>query len=210
MIEFNWVTGARPQGSRKIEARFFDGSRIVFPPKEAKGKKYYQIIYLNPRPTEIVERLVNEHPEGPLLLNSEGKPWTEDAINCTIRRLRSRLGQRLMKPGDIEEIPRFRKWDVPKERLVEARAAHRERLAWRRKDVKKRAIELSKQYHLGALRKGFATKAPKNGVEVVSLARMMGHRDPSMLSRVYAQVQSDQEYMSEQAIKAKKPCSCSG
>jgi hypothetical protein len=32
----------------------------------------------------------------------------------------------------------------------------------------------------------------------------MGHRDPSMLSRVYARVQQDPEYMRELAKKAKR------
>ena len=50
LIELNWECGAGPQEIRKIEARLFDpeNSRIVFPPKEAKGKKYYRIIYLTP------------------------------------------------------------------------------------------------------------------------------------------------------------------
>jgi integrase len=48
LIELNWECGARPQEIRKIEARFFDeeNSRIVFPPREAKGKKYYRIIWV--------------------------------------------------------------------------------------------------------------------------------------------------------------------
>jgi integrase/recombinase XerD len=154
---------------------------------------------------EIVEGLAKMHPAGPIFLNSEGRPWNKDSINCAIRRLRVTLGMQLMKPGDVEQVPRFRKWDVPKERLAGARREHRERLARRRKDIRKRAIELSKQYHLGALRKGFITEALKNGVEVVSLARLAGHRDPSMIARVYGQVQSDQEYMAEQALKAKTP-----
>lgn len=88
--------------------------------------------------------LVGRRPEGSLLRNSEGGPWTKDAVNCAFCRL---------------------------EKKVE------------------------KKYHLGAFRKGFATKALKAGVDTVTLAHLMGHRDPSMVSRVYGQVQQDPEHM---------------
>jgi integrase len=115
LIEFSWETRPRPQEIRKIEARFFDAraSRIVFPPKEAKGKKYYPIIYLTPRARDIVARLAETRPRGPLVLNSEGQAWTKDAINCAFRRLRVTLGLQIMEANGeaIEEVPRFRKWD---------------------------------------------------------------------------------------------------
>jgi integrase len=208
LIEITWESGMRPQEIRKIEARFFDAaaSRIIFPPKEAKGKKYYRIIYLTPRAKDIVAGLAESRPHGPLLLNSEGQPWTKDAINCSFRRLRVVLGLRIMEANGeaIEEVPRFRKWDVKAERLAEARREHRERLKRRRKDIKKRAMELTKQYHLGALRKGYATEALKAGIDVVSLAHLMGHRDPSMISKVYGQVQHDPDYMASLAKRTKR------
>lgn len=76
LIELSWETGARVQELRKIEARFFeeDTSRIVFPPRQAKGKKYHRVIYLTPRACEIVARLAEERPEGEILVNSDGKP----------------------------------------------------------------------------------------------------------------------------------------
>ena len=72
------------------------------------------------------------------------------------------------------------------------------------KDQQRLARELGTKYHLGAFRKGFATEALKAGVDVIGLAHLMGHRDPSMLSRVYVRVQQDPEYMGELARKAKQ------
>ncbi len=154
LIELSWETGARPQELRKIEARFvdLDNSRIVFPPTQAKGKKYHRVIYLTRRAREIVARLAEAHASGPILLNSEGSPWTKDAINCAFCRLEKKVG---------------------------------------------------KKYHLGAFRKGFATEALKAGVDTVTLAHLMGHRDPSMVSRVYGHVQQDPEHMAAAANRAK-------
>jgi integrase len=155
LVEMAWETGSRVQELRKIEARYFDpeNNRIVFPPKEAKGKKHYRIIYLPPRAGEIIARLVEATPEGPILLNADGKPWTKDAINCVFHRLQKKLG---------------------------------------------------KKYHLGAFRKGYCTEALKAGTDMVTLAHLMGHRDTSMISRVYAQVQHDPSYMADAANKTKR------
>lgn len=97
LLELAWETGSRPQELRKIEARFFDAdhSRIIFPPKEAKGKKSHRVIYLNERAREIVSDLSKERLTGPVLRNSEGKPWTKDAINCAFCRLKEKIGRKL-------------------------------------------------------------------------------------------------------------------
>jgi integrase len=154
LIELSWETGSRPQELRKIRAEYFEPEtgRIVFPPTQAKGKKYHRVVYLTPRAREIVARLAGARPEGVLLLNSEGNPWTKDAINCAFCRLEKKIG---------------------------------------------------KKYHLGAFRKGFATEALKAGVDTVTVAHLMGHRDPSMVSKVYGHVQQDPEHMANAARRAK-------
>jgi len=154
LIELSWETGSRPQELRKIRAEYFDAesSRIVFPPKQAKGKKYHRVIYLTATAKAIVARLAETRPDGMLLLNSEGNPWTKDAINCAFCRLEKKIG---------------------------------------------------KKYHLGAFRKGFATEALKAGVDVVTLGHLMGHRDTSMIARVYGQVQNDPSHMADSAKRAK-------
>jgi integrase len=155
LLKVAWETGARPQELRKIKARFFDleSGRIVFPPNQAKGKKYYRTIYLTEQARKILARLAEVHLEGPLLLNSAGNPWTKDAINCAFCRLEKKLG---------------------------------------------------KKHHMGAFRKGYATEALKAGIDTVTVAHLLGHRDPSMVSKVYGQVQQDPEHMAKSARKAKR------
>ncbi len=153
LLELAWETGARVQELRKIEGRFVERGRIVFPPTKAKGKKYHRVIYLNERAQEIMDRLAAARPEGPIVLNSDGNEWNKNAINCVFVRLKEKLGVK---------------------------------------------------YHLGAFRKGFATEGLKAGVDVITMAHLMGHRDPSMLSRVYAQVYRDQEYMAQSLNKKDK------
>jgi integrase len=56
---------------------------------------------------------------------------------------------------------------------------------------------------MGPFRKGFTTEALKNGVDTVTLAHLLGHRDAAMISRVYGRVQQDPTFMAEAARKAK-------
>jgi integrase len=86
-------SGARPQETRKIEARHFDrdGRRIIFPMDESKGEKRARIIYLDDVVFEIVDRLCKQWPEGPILRNRYGNPWKKNAIKCRFQRLRVKL-----------------------------------------------------------------------------------------------------------------------
>jgi integrase len=207
LIELSWETGARPQELRKIEARYYDpdSGRIIFPPRQAKGKKYYRVIYLTPRAREIVSRLRATRSSGLLLVNSKGNPWTKDAINCAFCRLQLALGRRAIAERGLggKKPPRFRKAGVEPERLAEARKAHRAAVKAWQKDQERLARELGTKFHLGAFRKGFATEALKAGVDTVTVAHLLGHRDASMVSRVYGHVQQDPEHMAAAARKAK-------
>jgi integrase len=48
LLELAWETGARPQEIIRIEVRHVDMERrrVIFPPREAKGKQRYRVIYL--------------------------------------------------------------------------------------------------------------------------------------------------------------------
>jgi integrase len=207
LIEMGWETGSRVQELRKLEARFVDFARgrIVLPPSKAKGKKMHRVIYLTDRAREIMARLCKEVPFGPLLRNSEGNAWTKDAINCAFCRLQLAFGRRAMRERGLETKapPRFRKGDLPPDQVAEARARHRAATRRWLKDAEKLAREHGTKYHLGAFRKGYATEALKNGVDTVTVAHLLGHTDPSMVSRVYAKVQQDPRFMAEAARRAK-------
>ena len=153
LLELAWETGARLQELRKIEARMVEPGRIVLPPTKAKGKKFHRVIYLTERAAEIIARLAEAHPEGPIVLNADGKPWQKNAVNCVFVRLEKRVGGK---------------------------------------------------YHLGALRKGFATEALKAGVDTVTVGALLGHRDGTMVSKVYGKIQQDPAFMAESLKRSKR------
>lgn len=84
-------TGARPQELPIIEAKHFDGQKIVLPIGKSKGRKRSRVIYLPPEALEIVQRLAKEYPDGPLLRNRKGNPWNKDSVNCRFKRLKRLL-----------------------------------------------------------------------------------------------------------------------
>jgi integrase len=207
LVEMAWETGARVQELRKIEARFLDlgNARIVFPPKQAKGKKYYRVIYLTERAREIVRHLAEKRPTGPLLVNAKGKAWTKDAINCAFCRLQVIMGRRAMDELGIgkAKAPRLKTRGIPPERLAEAKAKHAIKVKQWQKDRLALIRQHGPKYHLGAFRKGFTTEALKAGIDTVTVAHLLGHRDASMVSRVYGMVQQDPTHMAAAARKAK-------
>lgn len=82
LLGLAWETGARPQELLRIEARHVDlaNSRLVFPAKEAKGKKRIRIVYLTETAMLLVRKLLMKHPEGMLLRNIDGNPWQACAV----------------------------------------------------------------------------------------------------------------------------------
>lgn len=78
---------------------------------------------------------------------------------------------------------------------------------WTRNSInsqfKRLARRCGKSLHFGGIRKGYCTQALKNGVDVVTLAHLMGHADTSMIAKVYAKVHQDTSHMILNAIKAK-------
>src|SRR6185369_3282067 len=97
-LEFSWETGARPQETVRVEARYVNLSRgrVEIPPSQAKGKKRWRIIYLTERAEEIVRRLMLKHPDGKLFRTIDGTPWRGCAINCRFTRLQAALGRIVM------------------------------------------------------------------------------------------------------------------
>lgn len=53
-----------------------------------------------------------------------------------------------------------------------------------------------------ALRHAYATDALENGVDVITLSKLMGHTDTRMLATVYARVSARSDHMREAAAKA--------
>ena len=101
-------------------------------------------------------------------------------------------------------VPRFRKAGFTAERLSEARLRQLAARQEARRENAKLARQYGAKYHIGAFRKGYATEALKAGVDTVTVGHLLGHRDPSMISKVYGQVQQDPAHMARSARKAKR------
>jgi integrase len=205
-----WETGCRPQESLRVEARHVDlaNSRWVFPASEAKGD-IPRIVYLTERAAEITRRLLLQFPEGKLFRNSLGKPWTTEAVNCAFIRLQIRLGiERMRERGDEvadSEAQAFVKKLSPKRVIRGVSVPKTERdlyLEARRKLRYRLASGLGPKYSLYVLRHSWATHALERGVDALTVAVLMGHRDPSTLAKVYQHLAQNPDYLKEQAKRA--------
>jgi len=209
LLVFTWETAARPQETLVAEAHHvdLDACRIVFPPDESKGEQWPRLIYLNDAAAAIVRRLSSAHPEGTLFRNSDGLPWTTDAVNNAFIRLQIRLGQEKMKKLGIDVEP-IKKMDKeqrlalsPEERKAYW-VARKVQVQERRKLVNSLAVKHGKKYCLYHLRHSWLDRALKRGVDALTCAILMGHRDPSTIARVYQHLSQSPDYLLNQARKA--------
>jgi integrase len=94
LMTFLWETGCRPQEARIMEARHVDlrNGVVVFPPSEAKGKTHPRVVFLNDAALDILSRRCNEQSHGPLFRNTRGKPWTKDAVQSRLNRIKEKVG----------------------------------------------------------------------------------------------------------------------
>lgn len=95
LLTVAWETGARPQELVRIEARHVDVAyqRVVFTLSEGK-KERRRVIYLPDKSFAIVKRQMEAYPEGPILRNTRGQPWTPYSINCRFIRIEKKLGRK--------------------------------------------------------------------------------------------------------------------
>ncbi len=204
-------TGCRPQESLRVVATYVDlkNARWVFPQKESKGKRSPRIIYLNGVALEISTRLLAEYPQGVLFRNARGNPWTTEAVNCAFDRIQNRMGKAVLKSegrGPREkEIKAFIRTLSPTKRergVVRPKRPAELREEAKRKLFQKMAKSVVQRYSLYALRHSWATNALKRGVDPLTVALLMGHKDPSMLARVYQHLSHSPDHMRQQAIRA--------
>ncbi len=95
LIEFMWETGCRPIEARIVEARHIDlkNKMVVLPEAQNKTRKGKRVIFLTDRAVEILIWQLGQTKEpGPVFRNRRGNPWTKDAINCRMVRVKKKLG----------------------------------------------------------------------------------------------------------------------
>ncbi len=94
LLTVSWETGCRPQESLRVEARHVDlpNERWVIP--TTPGKPDNRVVYLTETALAITKRMAERNPEGTLFRNTDGVPWTTDAVNCRFHRFIPKLNQR--------------------------------------------------------------------------------------------------------------------
>lgn len=204
VLNFAWHTGARPQETVRIEKRHFEEvqARVVLPPKEAKGKRRFRVIYLDGVALEIVKRLCDASPSGPIFRNTQGTPWTAWAINCRFNRLQQSLGREKfggkipVSDENVAELAaKLPKTRVDKGHTVEKSDRDLKREA-RKKLRNKVAAKYGKKLFLYAMRHSFAHRMlTDSGVDSLTVSTLLGHADGSMLARVYSHLDQNTEHL---------------
>lgn len=205
LVELAWETGMRPAELYTFEAQFFEpeAGRIVFPVKLSKGRRWQRVVYHNDRALEIVRRRVQRFPEGPVMRNADGRPWNMSSTNNLFQRVRVNLGRgRLQQLGLVPpKVPRLKAAERSDRRL---RAEHERKVLERRRQVNRLAWQHGTKYSIYAMRHAFCTEALENGLDAVTVSVLMGHRDTTMISRVYSHVDQRNQHMRQAANRARR------
>lgn len=211
LLVTTYQTGCRPQESLRVIGDYFDAknARWIFPQMKSKGKKSPRIIYLNDEALAICSRLTEEFPRSELFRNAAGRPWSTEAVNSVFDRIQIRMGKKLLSDEEKEpseqEISAMVKTLAPTktEKGVKREKRPAElRCEAKRKLFNRMAKKVAPRYSLYSLRHSWATNALKQDVDPLTVALLMGHKDPSMLARVYQHLSHSPDHMREQARKA--------
>ena len=211
LVTVAWEVGARPQELLKAEVRHYEPKqkRIVFPEDEAKGDTYPRIIYLTEEAAVIVERLIATVQTGRIFRNQSGKPWKSFAVNCEWVRLRHRVGFSAMKQKGIEPteaeisqkmrlLSRIKKESGREREKTDAELREEAKLKCRQKLAAQHAPKFC-MYHF---RHSWLDRMLKKGVDVLTCAILLGHKDPTMISRTYQHLSQSPDYLRAALNKA--------
>ncbi|MGE0758373.1 MAG: tyrosine-type recombinase/integrase [Pirellulaceae bacterium] len=202
LCRVTFETGCRPQEILRVEARHFDAknARWILPPSEAKGKAKPRIVYLTPYALDVTHLLIERFSSGKLFRNVHDKPWTTDAVNCAFIRLQIRMGKDAIaaKGLDVRQLLADELAASPGGPKTVKELSDRER-AKRRNVI---CTRFAPKYSLYALRHSWATRALQSGLDALTVAILMGHNDPSTLSRVYQHLAHNPEHLRVQAQRA--------
>jgi integrase len=195
LLTFAFEAGCRPQEARLIEARHLKAGqhRIEIPPLEAKGKKRWRVIYLSDKALELVTRLAESRPTGPLFLNVDHNPWKAQAIVCRFQRLLVKLAG---PNTELPPLPRFNRRNYADSvALAAAREERRLALIARRKKMASAARQGETRIAMYDIRHCFATRKLKEGHDPITVATLLGHKDAAMLCKHYEEISRDGEHL---------------
>ncbi len=211
LFRVTYETGCRPHESLLLEARHLDleNRRWVFPCSEANIKSMPRIVYLTDYAKNFSIDLAQRFPTEPLFRNSQDNAWTKSSIGCAFGRIQLKTERAEMKRLN-EVIPvtaiaelATKLNPIRKSKGHEIAKTESElRCEAKRKLTFERARELGIRFSLYSLRHSWATNALKRGVDALTVAILMGYKDPSQLARTYQHLGHNPTQMLEQARKA--------
>jgi integrase len=95
-------TGCRPSEAASLTAADVDipnGVAVLTRHKTAHHTGKPRVVVLTPAAVDVLRPLMAEYPDGPLLRNGRGRPWTKDAVVLAVRRAADRAGVRATAYG---------------------------------------------------------------------------------------------------------------
>jgi len=134
-----------------------------------------------------------EHSTGSLFRNSNGDPWTTFSVNCAFIRLQVTLGMKRLRAQGLmpPQLPRLR---GSARRDPQRRVEQDRRVVQRRNEILVLARKHGPKRCLYHLRHSWLDRALKSGVDALTCAILMGHRDPGTIAKVYQHLSQSPDY----------------
>lgn len=190
---FAWETGARASECLALEKRHvdFENERVVFPQSEEKMERAPRVVYLTAATLEIVRRRCVTA-TGKVFRNSNGRPWTTDAVKYAFEQIQIRMGKEAMRERGLT---------IPEEEVVELTAHLKQRWMEQDRPAKtdrqyremarfrlwnKHAVRYAPKYCLTVIRHSWCHRALKRGLDALTVSQLMGHADVTMVAKVYS------------------------
>jgi integrase len=168
----------------------------------SKGKKVQRVVYLSDRALEITRRLVGLRPSGPLLLNTEGRPWCVSSVKCRFQKLCREVGRRRLKSSG-QMPPKLKRLTAAQRADPVLRKGHQAAVLERRRQVNDLARQSGVRFNLYAFRHSLITESLVKGLDAVTVSVLAGHRDTTTISRVYSHLTQRHEHLREAARKVR-------
>ncbi len=202
LLVFAWETGARASECLALEKRHvdFENERVVFPQSEEKMERAPRVVYLTAATLEIVRRRCVTA-TGKVFRNSNGRPWTTDAVKCAFEQIQIRMGKEAMRERGLT---------IPEEEVVELTAHLKQRWIEQDRSAKtdrqyremarfrlwnKHAVRHAPKYCLTVIRHSWCHRALKRGLDALTVSQLMGHADVTMVAKVYSHLSHAPDFL---------------
>ncbi len=142
-----------------------------------------------------------QRPQGPIFRNTDGLPWTPFPLNCRFKRLRLSLGRQQIEAAGLQP-PKIRRLTKAQRSDPAVRTDDHGAVIERRQQIASLAHRHGPKCSLYTFRHSWATRTLERGVDAVTVSVLLGHRDTTMLSRVYSHPMQRRDHLLDALRKA--------